>query len=102
MAEALMDDGLKVLSSAGTFPRVRLVDPIDSGFILLAAEVDRPRGPLSLLASRKKRRLIEDCKQLCVRIRQQPDIRDASVFRALLAPPGGDSPYLRRRGESST
>ena len=100
MAEELMDDGLKVLPSAGTFPRVRLIDPIDSGFMLLAAEVDRPQGPLFLFASRRKRRLIEDCKQLCDRIRQQAGIRDASVFQALVAPPGGDSPYLRRRGES--
>jgi hypothetical protein len=44
--------------------------------------------------------LIADCKRLCEHLRQTTGIRDATVFRALLAPPGGRGPYVRRRGAS--
>jgi hypothetical protein len=95
------DDGdLRVLPSERAFPKVRLVDPVRSGFVLLAAEIDRRPGPLFLWPSPKKRRLIADAKRLCDRLRQKTGVRDATVFRALLAPPGGRGPYLRRRGES--
>jgi hypothetical protein len=44
--------------------------------------------------------LIADCKRLCEHLRQTTGIRDATVFRAFLAPPGGRGPYVRRRGAS--
>jgi hypothetical protein len=99
-ATASDDGALRILPSERAFPTVRLVDPVLSGFVLLAAEIDRRPGPLFPWPSPKKRRLIADAKRLCDRLRQTTGVRDTTVFRALLAPPGGRGPYLRRRGES--
>jgi hypothetical protein len=91
---------LKILPSDRAFPEVRLVDPVASGFALIAAEVDHRPGPLFLWASRRKRRLISECKRLCDQLKQRPHVLSATVFRALVAPPGGRGPYVRRRGAS--
>jgi hypothetical protein len=88
------DSGLRTLSSRQSVPRVRLVKPADSGFILIAAEVDR--RPPFLGASLLKRRLIDDCKR-SNNLDEVVGVLSAVVFRAILVPPGGKSPYILRR-----
>lgn len=86
---------LRVLP-VGHFPEVRLIPPSASGFVLLAAQVDR-RPPL-LGSSARKRKVLQGCKRLCVDLRREPGVLDCTVFRAILVPPGSGGPYLKRRG----
>ena len=88
---------LRVLESHQRFPEVRLIEPSTSGFVLIAAEIDR-RPPI-LGSSRRKRRLLAECKALCRDLRREAGVVDAAVFRAIVVPPGGGGPYLRRRRE---
>lgn len=90
------DSALRVLRVGQQFPEVRLIPPSGSGFVLLAAEVDR-RPPL-LGSSARKRKVLQACKRLCLELRRQPDVVDCTVFRAILVPPGSGGPYLERRG----
>ena len=86
---------LRVLP-VGHFPEVRLIPPSASGFVLLAAQVDR-RPPL-LGSSARKRKVLQGCKRLCVDLRREPGVLDCTVLRAILVPPGSGGPYLKRRG----
>jgi hypothetical protein len=81
---------------AKQFPEVRLIPPSASGFILLAAQVDR--HPPLLGSSARKRKLLHACKRLCLDLRRERDVLDCTVFRAILVPPGSGGPYLQRRG----
>jgi hypothetical protein len=72
----------------GRFPKVKLVKPTQSGYILIAAEVDHRLAFLP--NSRKKRQLIADCKELCRQVAQDPTVLEAVVFDAIFIPPGGE------------
>jgi hypothetical protein len=72
----------------GRFPKVKLVEPTQSGYILIAAEVDQRLAFLS--NSRTKRRLVADCKELCRQLAQEPSVLEAVVFDAIFIPPGGE------------
>ena len=74
--------------------KAQLVQPAGSGYVLLAAEVDA--HPL-LWASRTKRNLIDDCKGWCEHVARQPGVLEALTFQGILAPPIGESRFLRRQ-----
>jgi hypothetical protein len=76
---------LRVLESHQPFPEVRLIEPSTSGFVLIAAEIDR-RPPI-LGSSRRKRRQLAECKALCRDLRREAGVVDAAVFRAIVVPP---------------
>jgi hypothetical protein len=80
---------------AREYARARLVEPAASGYLLLAAEVDAQ--PFFLWESRTKRRLIEESTDWCARIAQEAGVLEAVAFKALLVPPIGEAPFLRRR-----
>jgi hypothetical protein len=88
---------LRRLHSTHRFPEVRLVQPVDSGFLLLAAEIDS--RPPFLGTSRLKRTLLAECTRLCHILRREAGVRDCAAFRAILRTPGSGGPYLRRRRE---
>lgn len=68
------------------YSKVKLFEPVDSGFIVVAAEVD---NRLSLLPpSCTKRALISECKRTCATLAQRADVRSAVTFKAFLMPPG--------------
>jgi hypothetical protein len=90
------ESALCVLPVDQQFPEARLIAPSASGFVLLAAQVDR-RPPL-LGSSARKRKVLQACKRLCLDLRREPDVLDCTVFRAILVPPGSGGPYLKRRG----
>lgn len=69
-----------------SFPTVKLVEPSGSGFLLLAAEVDR--RPMFLPSSRRKRELLEAVKRLVSDLGTDSRVVDASAFEGALAPPG--------------
>jgi hypothetical protein len=80
----------------GQFPKVKLVEPTDSGYILIAAEVDH-RLPV-LPNSGKKRRLIAECHKLCQQLAEETNVVEAVVFDAIFIPPGGEGKeFLKKR-----
>jgi hypothetical protein len=85
-------------SNKGTrFPQVKLAEPLPSGFVHVAAEVDA--RPPFLPNSRKKRQLIARCKQWCRRLEGESEVLGAVVFDALVATPGRGEFLKKRPGE---
>lgn len=79
---------LRIVGPQGKFPKVELVEPVNSGYLLLALEVDR-RPPFGYrLESAEKRHLIASLKDFAAAIASGADIREATVFKTLLRPPG--------------
>ena len=77
---------LTVANESVQFPKATLVEPAPSGYIHIAAEVDR--RPPFLPNSRKERELIAKCKELCRQLEPDPSVVSAVVFDALIIPPG--------------
>ena len=67
-----------------TFPKARLVEATKSGYLLIAAEVDR--RPMFLPNSRAKRALIRAIKELLPLLRSDERVLEAVAFDGLLAP----------------
>ena len=85
---------LNIAHPSNTYNVVSLIEPTDSGYIHLAAEVDG-RHPF-LPMSQTKRALINQCKVICKELSQSSDVLSAVVFKALLIPPG-QGEYLKQR-----
>lgn len=79
------------------FLKATLVDPAASGYIHLAAEVDK-RSPF-LPNSWKKRALIADLKRWCQQLEANPSVVSAVVFDAFQIPPGRGAFVRERPGE---
>ncbi|MGH8226263.1 MAG: hypothetical protein ACRER1_08955 [Gammaproteobacteria bacterium] len=94
-----MDTELKRIvkrESYRSYSKVDLIEPVDSGFVFIAAEVD---SRLSFLPpSRTKRALLRDCKKFCELLAQRGDVRSAVTFKAFLIPPGKGE-FLKRHPE---
>jgi hypothetical protein len=88
---------LTVANESVRFPKVKLVEPVPSGYIQIAAEVDR--RPPFLPNSRKKRELIAKCKEWCERLEADPSVVSAVVFDALIIPPGRGEFIKERPGK---
>lgn len=63
-----------------SYGKVDLVEPVDSGFILIAAEVSS-RQPF-LPSDKAKRELLAECKRFCKKLAVRADVRSAVTFRA--------------------
>ncbi|HZB08977.1 MAG TPA: hypothetical protein VE525_07695 [Rubrobacter sp.] len=85
---------LTVVNDDARFPRAKLAEPLPSGFVHIAAEVDGK--PPFLLNSREKRRLLARCKEWCRQLEEDPDVLSAVVFDAVLNAPGRGA-FLKRR-----
>jgi hypothetical protein len=82
------NDVLKIVGPKDQFPEVTLIEPVQSGYVMLALEVDH-RPPIGFfLQSRRKTRLLQDLKTLAQTLCTQRDVLDATVFKALIVPPG--------------
>ncbi|WP_299877925.1 hypothetical protein [uncultured Sulfitobacter sp.] len=81
-------EGLTIVGDRGRFPKVTLVEPTKSGYLLLAAEVDHRPPFMFGLESSKKRKAKSILKAAASESRNAPGLIDANVFRALLLPPG--------------
>ena len=86
---------MKIVNEQLNYPKAPLLPPARSGYILLAAEVDRHRR-LFLWESHKKKRLISRCKELARKIAAVETVISADVFKAILIPPGRGA-FLRQR-----
>jgi hypothetical protein len=88
---------LTASNNGARFPQVKLAEPLPSGFVHVAAEVDA--RPPFFPNSWKKRQLIARCKEWCRRLEGEPEVLGAVVFDALLATPGRGEFLERRPGE---
>lgn len=90
------DTSLKIVGPKDQFPEVTLIPPVQSGYLMLALEVDR-RPPVGFFVqSKRKTRLIEQLKALAEDLRSKSDVLDASVFKAVIIPPGRGA-FLKKR-----
>lgn len=85
------------LGAGDRFPNARVVAPTPHGFIILSAEIDRRFGPTYALESRTRKRLLRSAKAAAAALGPDGYVVDASVFSAIIAPPGGHSDYLASR-----
>lgn len=79
-----------------TYGKVDLVEPVTSGFIQIAAEVEH--RPPFLPAGGAKRALLADCKRLCRDLAARDGVLSAVTFRSALVPPGRGA-FLARHPE---
>lgn len=82
---------LSSVTIASNFPQVSLKEPTGSFYVHLAAEIDAPLTsflPVFPFDSKQKRALISTCKALCQQLRDEDLVVDATVFTAILIPPG--------------
>lgn len=91
-----MHETLQIVGPKNIFPEVSLIEPTTSGYLLLGAEVDR-RPPIGFfLTSRRKKRLLGKLKTLAEQLAGRDDVFDATVFKALIIPPGRGA-FLKKR-----
>lgn len=90
---------LHTLESNADYDSATLIEPADSGYILIAVEVDQ-RLPF-LPPSRAKRRLLNDCNILCRALERKTQVTGAAVFSALLTPPGS-ARLAKKRSQQRT
>jgi hypothetical protein len=82
---------LQVVGPKNTFPAVSLIEPTESGYLLLAIEVDH-RPPIGFFTeSGRKKKLLAQLKSLTTALAGSDDVLDASVFKAIIVPPGARS-----------
>lgn len=87
---------LTIVGPKDRFPEVTLMEPVQSGYLMLALEVDH-RPPIGFfIQSRRKTRLLKDLKVLARTLLSNSDVLDASVFKALIVPPGRGA-FLKER-----
>lgn len=87
---------LQTLPRSGPDDTATLIEPAGSGYILVAAEVDR-RLP-GVPPSREKRTLLSDCRILCQAFERRSEVVSATLFSALLMPSGRARLLKRRPG----
>ena len=85
---------LNVAYSNEQYEKVTLIEPTSSGYIHIAAEVDT-RLPF-FPASPNKKRLLQKCKRLCKQLEAKKFVQRATLFKAVLIPPGRGK-FLKQR-----
>lgn len=81
-----MKKKLNIVNESLGYPKVPLVEPTSSVYIHIAAEVDN--RPPFLWSSKSKRDLIRNCKQWCGVLEKLPGVKETTIFKALIIPPG--------------
>lgn len=87
---------LKIVGPTERYPKVTLVEPSRSGYLLLALEVDRRPPAGFFIESRAKKEIIKRLKAFADDLVAAHGAREATVFKAVLIPPGRGA-YLKRR-----
>lgn len=100
-----MTDGseskLNIVNDHLDFPRISLTESTASGYRHIAAAVDDPPLPILpvyLFDSKEKQRLVAECKRLCDELAETDWVVDATVFKAVIHPPGRGE-YLNQTDE---
>ncbi len=82
------DNTIKVVGPKNRFPRVKLVEPLPSGYLVFALEIDHRLPFIWSLESRAKKRAIGQLKQIATDLARRQDVKEATLFKTLLVPPG--------------
>lgn len=85
-----------VVGSTHQFPPATMVEPADSGYLILALEIDRRPGIGFVIESREKRLALDMLKAMAGKLRTFAQVHEANIFKALFAPPGRGT-FLRQR-----
>ena len=86
---------LKIVNAHLKFPKVHLEPPNASGYFLLALEVDA-KAPLFLTESKKKKKLLQEAKELLRTIEKISYVSDVAIFKARFIPPG-QGEFIKKR-----
>lgn len=87
---------LNIVGPTGKFPKVKLIEPPSSGYVLLALKIDR-RLPFAYgWESGQKKKVLASLKETASRIGKLDNVVDATVFKTLIAPPGRGK-FLKKR-----
>lgn len=90
------DKSLQIVGPKDQFPEVTLIAPVQSGYLMLSLEVDQ-RPPFGFfIQSKSKTSLLEGLKALARTLCKRSDVLDASVFKAVIIPPGRGA-FLKER-----
>ena len=87
---------LQIVGPKNTFPSVSLIAPTQSGYLLLAVEVDHRPLIGFFVESRCKKKLLAQLKNFTTALAESDDVLDASVFKAIIVPPGRGA-FLKKR-----
>jgi len=83
-----MEKKLNIVNQHLKFQKVSLVEPSNSFYLHIAAEIDHSLFPFFLSISSKKKTIIEQSKKWCEQLRTDENVKDAVVFKAIIIPPG--------------
>lgn len=83
-----MENRLNIVNQHLRFQRVSLVEPSKSAYLHIAAEIDNSPFPFFLTTSAGKKKIIEQSKKWCDKLRNNRNVISAVVFKARLIPPG--------------
>jgi hypothetical protein len=91
-----LENTFQIVGPKNAFPKVTLVDPSNSGYLLLALEIDR-RPPIGFfIESQIKKKILSKLKSDVVNLRNNSKVIDATVFKAMIIPPGRGA-FLKKR-----
>ena len=87
---------MKIVGTKNKFPKVTLVDPTNSGYLLFALNVDS-RPPIGFfIESRNKKNILSELKGELDNLKNNFKVIDATVFKAMIIPPGRGA-FLKKR-----
>jgi hypothetical protein len=95
-----MEQQLNIVNKDYKFPRVSLIAPNHSFYLLIAAEIDRSPFPFFLTTSDTKKSLIDNARRWCQLLRNEENVIGADVFKATLIPPGKGKLLKERFGKT--
>jgi hypothetical protein len=86
----------RMVGPKNQFPKVALVDPIGSGYLLFALQIDH-RPPIGFfIESQQKKRILLKLKHEVINLGKNPKVVEATVFKAMIIPPGRGE-FLKKR-----
>lgn len=86
---------LTIVNAHLNFPKVHLCPPNESGYFLLALEIDH-RAPLFITESKKKKEMIKKSKTLLKNIREISYVNEVALFKTRFIPPGMGN-FIKKR-----
>lgn len=95
-----MDTRLKIVNKELHFPKVTLVEPANTFYLQIAAEIDHSLFPFFLKTSKEKKTLINRTKEWCKDLMLDENVVNAAVFKAKLIPPGTGKFLKERAGKA--
>ena len=91
-----LENTFQIVGPKNIFPKVTLVDPTNSSYLLFALEIDR-RPPIGFfIESQLKKKILSKLKNDVVNLRNNSKVIDATVFKAMIIPPGRGA-FLKKR-----